>query len=151
MDGEFDAIQKNYMQKKKKSKKKKKKSSTLWWNTHSSLEDKKIWWHISSIMQDYAWTKHDKEMEVKLYPHLPKKGDLGITKNYRSITPTAVDGKIYYALLINRTDLNSRKFLEKLIIDFDNLLNLWRRTCKISRGKTIVHTFFRGIWFHSLW
>ena len=46
-------------------------------------------------------------MDKTLHPPLPlqKKGDVGITKNYRGITPTAQ--------LLNRIKLKLRKFLKK--------------------------------------
>ena len=37
-----------------------------------------------------------------MHPHFPKKGDLGLAKNYRGITLTSIATKIYNALLRNR-------------------------------------------------
>ena len=42
-----------------------------------------------------------------------KKGDLGITKNYRDITLTPTTSKIYNALLLNRIEVKIEKILWK--------------------------------------
>ena len=49
-----------------------------------------------------------------LYSLFVKKGDLGITKNYRSIIFPTVATKIYNALLLNRIPLKPRKFFRKI-------------------------------------
>ena len=43
----------------------------------------------------------------------PKKGDLGIAKNYRGITLTAIAAKVYNALLLNRIRPEVEKILRK--------------------------------------
>ena len=43
----------------------------------------------------------------------PKKGDLGLTKNYRGITLTAIASKIYNTLLLNRLRPEIEKLLRK--------------------------------------
>ena len=45
--------------------------------------------------------KPNREMDDRLYPPFPKKGNLKITKNYRGITLTVRAGKFYNALLLN--------------------------------------------------
>ena len=40
-------------------------------------------------------------MDKRLYPFLAKKEDLEITKNYRSITLTAIAAKVYNILFLN--------------------------------------------------
>ena len=46
-------------------------------------------------------------------PHFPKKGDLGLAKNYRGITLTSVAAKIYNALLRNRIEPKIDNILRK--------------------------------------
>ena len=46
-------------------------------------------------------------------PHFPKKGDLGLAKNYRGITLTSIMAKIYNALLCNRIEPKIEKILRK--------------------------------------
>ena len=41
-------------------------------------------------------------MDEGMHIPFPKKGDLGLTKNYRGITLTSIAAKIYNALLRNR-------------------------------------------------
>ena len=43
-------------------------------------------------------------MDEGMHPPFPKKGDLGLAKNYRGITLTSIAAKIYYAQLDNRID-----------------------------------------------
>ena len=43
----------------------------------------------------------------------PKKGDLGLAKNYRCITLTSIAAKIYYALLRNHIEPKIEKILRK--------------------------------------
>ena len=43
----------------------------------------------------------------------PKKDDLGITKNYRGITPNAIAAKVYNALLFNCIKPEIEKILEE--------------------------------------
>ena len=46
-------------------------------------------------------------------PHFPKKGDLGLGKNYRGITLTSIAAKIYHALLRNRIEPKIDNILRK--------------------------------------
>ena len=48
-------------------------------------------------------------MDKKLNPPFPKKGSIGIAKNYRSITLTFIVAKIYNALLLNRIEPEKRE------------------------------------------
>ena len=41
-------------------------------------------------------------MDEGMHTPFPKKGDLGLAKNYRGITLTSIAAKIYNALLRNR-------------------------------------------------
>ena len=57
-------------------------------------------------------------MDKGLHPPLPQKGDLGIAKNYRSITLTSIAANIYNALLLNRIEPEIEKFFGKTKIAF---------------------------------
>ena len=48
-----------------------------------------------------------------MHPPLPKKGDLGLAKNYRGITLTSIAAKIYNALLRNSIVPQIDKILRK--------------------------------------
>ena len=51
-------------------------------------------------------------MKGCIFP-FPKKGDLGLAKNYRGITLTSIAAKIYNALLRNRTEPKIDNILRK--------------------------------------
>ena len=82
---------------------------------------------------------------------LSEKGDLGITKNYKGITLSAIAAKVYNALLLNGSFWSREKrFSEKLTYNFsdpDNSSNHRRNSCKQFRGSTIVYRFLLGIRF----
>ena len=48
-------------------------------------------------------------------PRFVKKDDLGIVKNYKDITITAIAVKVYNTLLLNRVNLKIEKILRKKI------------------------------------
>ena len=86
-------------------------------------------------------------MDERLHPPFPKKGDHAITKNYRSVTLTAIVGN---ALLLNHIQPQenpwgkSERFLEKSVYNITNLnysSNHRRTTCKKSRGNVIIDLF----------
>ena len=52
-------------------------------------------------------------MDEQVHPPLPKKGNLGLAKNYRGITLTSIAAKIYNALLQNRKEPKINKILWK--------------------------------------
>jgi len=60
----------------------------------------------------YRQNRIDKWTKGCILP-FPKKGDLGIAKNYRGITLTAIAAKIYNALLLNRIQPEIEKILRK--------------------------------------
>ena len=60
----------------------------------------------------YNQNPTDRWMEGCILP-FPKKGDLGLAKNYRGITLTSIAAKIYNALLRNRIEPKSTTYLEK--------------------------------------
>ena len=49
-------------------------------------------------------SKSDRQMDEEMHPPFPKKGDLGLAKNYRRITLTSIAAKIYNARLRNRVE-----------------------------------------------
>ena len=53
-----------------------------------------------------------------------KKGDLGISKNYRGITLTAIDSKVYNTLLLNNIKIE----IEKILNGNQNSLRRYRST-----------------------
>ena len=90
-------------------KNKKQKSYRPSQNISWSMEDKKIWWHTSSIMQHCLLTKHNRQIEKSLHLPFPNKDDLGNTKNYWGIILTALVAKVFNVsqLYLNRNRENS--------------------------------------------
>ena len=77
---------------------------------------------------------------------LPKKGDLGLAKNYRGITLTSRVGKIYNALQRNRIEPKIDNILRKNLNDFrrnrsptSQILTI-RRILKGVRAKNLKAT-----------
>ena len=70
--------------------------------------------------------------------HLPKKGDLGLVKNYRGITLTSIAAKIYNALLRNRIEPK-----------IDNILlkkqNGFRRNRSMTSQILSIRRIFEGV------
>ena len=66
-------------------------------------------------------------MDKRLHPPLSKKGDLGITKNYRDIIFTAIAVKVYSTLLLNHIQHEIKK----------NQNSLWRNWSTTSQILTI--------------
>ena len=52
-------------------------------------------------------------MDDRMRPPFPKKGDFGLTKNYRCLTHTFLAVKIYNALLCNCIEPKIEKILRK--------------------------------------
>ena len=87
-----------------------------------------------------------------------RKGDLGITKNYRGTILTDIAGKVYNVLLLNhikseieKTQEKSEQFLEKAVHSFrdsDSPSN-HQRMCEKSQGNSIIHRFLLGFCFHT--
>ncbi len=50
-------------------------------------------------------------MDEGMHPPLPKKGDLGLAKNDRSITLTSIAAKVYNALLLKRIEPEIEKII----------------------------------------
>ena len=113
-----------------------------------------------------SWcSSHWKEsLRVALdYSHLlsfPKKGDLGIAKNYRGIALTSITAKIYNALLRNRIEPKIEKILRK---NQNGFRRNWTTTLQIltirrilervrekkTWGNTIIRRFLQSIWLHT--
>ena len=72
----------------------------------------------------------DRWMKGCILP-FPKKGDLGLAKNYRGITLTSIAAKIYNALLCNRIKPKIDNILRK------NLNGFWRNRSMTSQILTI--------------
>ena len=86
-----------------------------------------------------------------------KKGDLRITKNYRSITFLALTAKVYNALLLNHIKPKTKKILrifKTILGEIDQqLYRFWLSIevmcAKKSLGNIIVCRFLQGIWFNT--
>ena len=80
----------------------------------------------------------------------PKKGDLGLAKNYRGITLTSIAAKIYDALLRNRIEPKIDNILRKNRNGFrrNRSTTLQILTiCRILEGVTICR-LYQGLRFH---
>ena len=78
----------------------------------------------------------------------PKKGDFGITKNYRGITLTSLTAKVYNALLINCIEPEIEKILRKNLNGFrrnqpttSQIITI-RWIIERARAKTLEATLF---------
>ena len=92
--------------------------------------------------------------------HFPKKGDLGLAKNYRGITLTSIAAKIYNARLRNSREPKIDNILRKNQNGFrrnrsrtSQILTIRRilegvRTKKPTGDNTICR-HYQGLWFHS--
>ena len=67
----------------------------------------------------------------------PKKGDLGLAKNYRGITLTSIAAMIYNALLRNGIEPKIEKILWK------------NQNAKKPRGNNIICRLRQGLWLHT--
>ena len=70
------------------------------WKSSRSIEDKGIWWLHRFCNADYKQNSIEKCIKGCFFPlSKKKKGDLGITKNYRGLTFTAIAAKVNHAFL----------------------------------------------------
>ena len=100
----------------------------------------------------------DRWMKGCILP-FPKKGDLGLAKNYRGITLTSIAAKIYNALLRNRIEPKIDNILRKnqngfrrKIHDLTNInhpQNPWRWTGKEPTSDTNICRLYQGFRLHS--
>ena len=88
----------------------------------------------------------------------PKKGDLGIAKNYRGITLTSIAAKIYHALLHNRRELKIEKILRKNQNGFRRNRSTISQIFTIRRilgvrakklDNNIICRLLLGLWLHT--
>ena len=105
-------------------------------NAPWSLEDKKIWWHISSIMQRSLWTKHNREGCILPFS---KKGDLGIPKNNRGICLTPGTAKVYNNLYLNCIEKVLMKYLNRFRINCSQT-RITRQIIEGERAKNLEAT-----------
>ena len=84
----------------------------------------------------------DRWMKGCILP-FPKKGDLGLAKNYRGITFTSIVAKIYNALLCNRIEPKIDNILRK------NQNGFWRNRSTTSQILTI-RRILEGVWAKNL-
>ena len=91
-------------------------------------------WHCNAVYNQ----KHNRQIDKGMHPS-PKKGDLGIAKNYRGITFTSIAAKIYNALPHNCIEPKIEKIFRphqcgfqrnRSTTNFDYLSNSRRYTCK---------------------
>ena len=66
------------------------------------MEENKIWWHISPIMQRFLSTRHNWEIDKRLNFPFPHEGDVRITPNYWGIAFRAITSRVYYDILLNK-------------------------------------------------
>ena len=90
----------------------------------------------------YKQNSIDKLMKGCILP-FPKKGDLGLAKNYRGITLTSIAVKIYNALLRNRIEPKIDNILRK------NQNGFRRNRCTTSQILTICR-ILEGVWTKNL-
>ena len=82
-----------------------------------------------------------------------KKGDLGITKNYRGRCFTTIATEVYDSLLLNSIwrwenfKKKSKRLLEKSIHCFSDYSSNHRKT---TWCHTFICRFLLGMWFHTL-
>ena len=62
---------------------------------------------------NYATQSTREKLTKGCIPPFPLKGDFGITKNFTSITLTAMSAKVYIILLLDRIQPAIEKFLRK--------------------------------------
>ena len=90
----------------------------------------------------------------------PKKGDLGIAKNYRGINPTSIAAKIYNALLRNpiepkidnilRKNQNGFRRNRSTTSQISMIRQILEGVCaKKPRGNNSICRPYQGLWLHS--
>ena len=71
-------------------------------------------------------------------PPFPKKGDLGLAKNYRGVTLTSIAAEIYNALLLNRIEPKIDNILRKN-------QNGFRRNRSTTSQILTIHRILEGV------
>ena len=92
-------------------------------------------WHCNAV---YNQNPIDRWMKGYILP-FPKKGDLGLAKNYRGITLTSIAAKIYNPLLGNHIEPKINNILRK------NQNSFQRNRFTTSQILTI-HRILEGVW-----
>ena len=114
------------------------------------------WLFISPLQVNIVYKQNTVEKWTKVFLiHFSKKGDLGITKQYRSITLAAIVAKIFHSRSNltwgRKNSLEKSKYLsEKSIHNItisDYSSNHRKSMCKKSWGNTFVRRFLPSIWF----
>ena len=88
----------------------------------------------------------------------PKEGDLGIAKNYQSITLTSIAAKFYNALLLNcikpenenilrknQNDFRRNRSIISQILTVHQIIGVHAKNLKV----TLVFRFLQSIWFYT--
>ena len=82
-----------------------------------------------------------------------KKGVLGILKNYRDISLTAMTCFSIVSDVKLRKSLGKSEWISKksthYFSDSNYSSNHWRSPCKKSRSNTFANRFLQSIWFHK--
>ena len=109
-------------------------------------------WKTSEVGRTFpesAWkllcihkTKKEKWTKNCIDP-FPKKGDLGITKNYRGILSLILLLRLLMLHIWIVFNLQPRKLFGKIRLPFGEINR------QVQRGKTIFWRFLKDIWFHS--
>ena len=96
-------------------------------------------WHCNIV---YNKNPIDRWMKGCILP-LPKKGDLGLAKNYRGITFMSIAAKIYNALLHNRIEPKIYNILRKN-------QNGFRRNRSTTSQILTIRRILEGVWAKNL-
>ena len=119
--------------------------------------DERLLRHCNAV---YNQNPIDRWMKGCILPS-PKKGDLGLAKNYRGITLTSIAAKIYNALLRNHIEPKIENILRKnqnrfrknrsttsQILTICRILESVREKNKTT-GDNTISRLYQGLWFHS--
>ena len=108
-------------------------------------------WHCNAV---YNQNPIDRWMKGCILP-FPKKGDHGLAKNYRGITLTSIEAKIYNAQLRNRIEPKIDNILRKNQNGFrrnrsttSNINHPWRCTGKKPTSDITICRLYQGLLFH---
>ena len=108
--------------------------------------DNILLWHCNAVYNQNTIDRYTKGCMLPF----PKKGNLGLAKNYWGITLTSIVAKIYNALLCNCIEPKIENLLRKNQDGFRRnrtttskilttyLSNSWRYSCKKPRGNNII-------------
>ena len=104
-------------------------------------------------IQPRLWMLCVKRVGESVCPPLSLKGDLGITKNYRSIIIAVIAAFLSYLTWIGKKSWETSEWpLKKSIHNFtvsDYPMNHRRSTCKKFQGNTVACRLLQGIRYHT--